>query len=306
MSNQFKKSPFLSLIIASSIILSTIYFYNLVYTYSIPADYGSNVRSCYCVAFRLDDVEDFPYSSPLIAVMEVFKEKNIDLTIGVVGKNIDADNKQVYYYIKQRLMNNNGYNRSNNGAGLEIANHSWEHGRFLNFTFLEQSNSISKTNEKIKSIFGITPTIFIPPFSEYNNDTILAMHENNMRFISADDRDSSVYSIFSNSTIYHLPETAETGCDNCYATKSYPWANNSYLWQGLQHEETLNQIKKSIHQYGFAIVVIHPMEYSLEHEAVTFQNTLDLKQIRELVLLIDKIKKEGLHITTIGNMINHY
>jgi len=306
MSNQIKKLPLLSLIIASSVILSTMYFFNLAYTYSKPADYGSSMRLCSCVAFRLDDVEDFPYSSPLIGVMEVFKEKNIGLTIGVVGKNIDADNKQVYYYIKQRLMNNNGNNGSNNGAAIEIANHSWEHGRFLNFTFLEQSNSIRKTNEKINSIFGITPTIFIPPFVEYNNNTILAMHENNMRFISADDRDSSVYSTFSNSTIYHLPETAETGCDKCNATKSYLWANKSYPWHGVQHEETLNEIKKSIHHYGFAVVMMHPMEYSLEHDAVTFQNTLDLKQIRELVLLIEKIQEEGLHIVTMGNMINYY
>jgi len=306
MSIQIKKLPFLSLIIASLIILSTMYFFNLAYTYAKPADYGSNVRSCSCVAFRLDDVEDFPYSSPLIGVMEVFREKNIGLTIGVIGKNIDADNKQVYYYIKQRLMNNHRYNGSNNWAAIEIANHSWEHDRFLNFTFLEQSNSIRKTNEKIKSIFGITPTIFIPPSSKYNNDTILALHENNMRFISADDRNSSVYSTVSNSTIYHLPRTAETGCDNCNATKSYLWTNKSYPWHGVQHEETLNQIKKSIRQYGFAVVVMHPMEYSLEHDAVTFQNALDLKQIRELELLIEKIQEEGLHIVTMGNMINHY
>ena len=306
MSNQIKKLPLLSLIIASSIILLTIYFFNLPYTYSKPADSVSNVRLCSCVAFRLDDVQDFPYSSPLIGVMEVFKQKNISLTIGVVGKNIDADSKQVYYYIKQRLMNNNGNNGSNNGAAIEIANHSWEHGRFLNSTFLEQSNSIRKTNEKINSIFGIRPTIFIPPFSKYNNNTILAMHENNMRFISADLRDSTVYSTFSNSTIYYLPKTAETGCDNCNATKNDSWANKSYPWHGLQHEETLSQIKKSIRQYGFAVVVMHPMEYSLEHDAKAFQNALDLKQIRELELLIEKIQEEGLRIVTIANIINHY
>jgi peptidoglycan/xylan/chitin deacetylase (PgdA/CDA1 family) len=238
----------------------------------------------------------------------VFKEKNIGLTISVVGKNIDADTKQVYYYIKQRLMNNTGNdnNGGSNGSVIEIANHSWEHGRFLNFTLVEQSNSIRKTNEKIKSLFGIMPTIFIPPYFEYNNDTILAMHENNMRFISANDTDSTVYSTFSNSTIYHLPATAETGCNNCNATKSYASTNKSYPWHGVEHEETLNQIKKSIYQYGFAVVVMHPMEYSLEHDAVAFQNTLDLKQMRELELLIDKIQEEGLHIVTMGNMINHY
>ena len=51
---------------------------------------------------------------------------------------------------------------------------------------------------------------------------------------------------------------------------------------------------------------MHPMEYFLEHDAVAFQNTLELKQMRELELLIDKIHEEGLHIVTMGNIINQH
>jgi len=294
MSIQVKKLAFLSAIFSLPIIIMSIYFTSIVYAISSPEN-ATNVRSCSCVAFRLDDVEDYPYSSPLIAVMEVFREKNIDLTIGIVGKNINADNKQVYYYIKHRLDNSSTNNGNDSGADIEIANHSWEHERFLNLTFHQQINSIRKTNEKIKDLFGFTPTLFIPPYDELNNDTILAMLENNIRFVSADERDSSISSNHLNNTIYHLPETAETGCD-CRVTKGY-------FWQGIDHEETLRQIKTSMKQNGFAIVVMHPMEYSLEHDSTIFQNALDSKQIRELEFLIEKIKLEGFHIVTVGNII---
>jgi peptidoglycan/xylan/chitin deacetylase (PgdA/CDA1 family) len=296
MSSLPERFTLFSVIIASIILLAS---YSLT---NNPADADPSndalqVHSCHCVAFRLDDVQDYPYSSPLIEVMELFREKNIPLTIGVIGNNIDTENKQVYYYVKQRLLNNISP-IGQNKAVIEIANHSWEHGRFLNFTFQEQYYSIRKTNEKIKSSFGILPTLFIPPSNEFNNDTLYAMHKNNMTIISADERDITAYSSYPNNTIYHLPETAETG--NCRIC-----SGNNFSWYGIQSEETMNQIKKSINVRGFAIVVMHPMEYSLEHDDPIFQNSLDLRQVAELESLIYKIQLEGLNIVTIGNIENY-
>lgn len=297
MSNLPERYP-LFFVINPSIILLASYFLSNIPADSEPSNDGLQVISCYCVAFRLDDVQDHPYSSPLIEIMELFREKNIPLTIGMVGNKIDTDKKQIYYYVKQRLLINNNSNAENTGAVIEIANHSWEHETFLNFSFHEQFYSIRKTNEKIKSIFGISPSLFIPPSNEFNNDTLLAMHKNNMTIISADGRDTSAYSTFPNNTIYHLPETAETGnCRICSGT--------NFSWYGIQSEETMNQIKKSIHRHGFAVVVMHPLEYSLEHDEPSFHNSLDLRQVRELMLLIDNIQFEGLHIVTVGNITNH-
>ncbi len=38
---------------------------------------NSNSHSCYCVAFRLDDIIDYSVTDPLIEVMNVFKEKTL-------------------------------------------------------------------------------------------------------------------------------------------------------------------------------------------------------------------------------------
>jgi peptidoglycan/xylan/chitin deacetylase (PgdA/CDA1 family) len=200
--------------------------------------------------------------------------------------------------MKERLVN--GSNKNPKDA-IEIANHSWEHEHFQTLTIDEQSDSIRKTNEKIKNIFGIAPTIFIAPYSEFNNDSILAVRENNMRYFSADLRDHEPYSEHSNATLYHFPETAETGgCTNC----KYDYTNAS--WYGVPHEKTLSQINRSLSEYGFAVVLMHPDEYSVGHENWNPQNVIDRNQIRELELLIDKIQEEGLSTVTLRDMINHF
>jgi len=289
------------------IILSTVSAYHLATIQHVTGNLGPNTNfkasnsnpvSCNCVAFRLDDVQDDYLTKPQIAVMNVFKERNLSLTVGVIGNNIGKDGKLVFTYMKERLVN--GSNKNPKDA-IEIANHSWDHEHFQTLSIDEQSDSIRKTNEKIKNIFGISPTIFIAPYNEFNNETILAVRENNMRYFSADLRDHDPYSAHANATLYHLPETAKTcGCTNC---------KNNYInasWYGVPHDKTLRQINQSLSKHGFAVVLMHPDEYSVGHENWNPQNDTDRNQIRELELLIDKIQEEGLSIVTLGDMINHF
>jgi peptidoglycan/xylan/chitin deacetylase (PgdA/CDA1 family) len=305
---QYDKKIFHNILIIAILgILSTMSAYHLAV--ALPATGNSSLNSnsklsdsnpvsCNCVAFRLDDVQDDYLTKPQIGVMNVFKERNLSLTVGIIGHDTGKDKKLVSSYIKERIVN--GSNKNPKDA-IEIANHSWNHEHFQTLTIGEQSESIRRTNEKIKNIFGISPTIFIAPYSEFNNDTILAVRENNMSYFSADSRDHEPYSTHSNATIYHLPETAETGgCTNCKNN----YSNAS--WYGVSHNKTLSQINGSLSKYGFAVVLMHPDEYSIGHEQYNPQNDIDRKQIRELELLIDKIQEEGLSIVTIGDMINHF
>jgi peptidoglycan/xylan/chitin deacetylase (PgdA/CDA1 family) len=301
---QYNKEIFITiLIITILIIFSIMSAYNLAAilptgNFSSNTNFKVNPVSCKCVAFRLDDVQDDYLTKPQIGVMNIFKEKNLSLTVGVIGDDIGKDGKLVSTYMKERLVNGS-YN--NPKDAIELANHSWDHEHFQTLTIGEQSDSIRKTNEKITNLFGTAPTIFIAPYSEFNNDSILAVRENNMRYFSADLRDHEPYSAHSNSTLYHFPETAETGgCTNC----KYDYTNAS--WYGVPHEKTLSQINRSLSKYGFAVVLMHPDEYSVGHENWNPQNDTDRNQIRELELLIDKIQEEGLSIVTLGDMINHF
>src|SRR5256885_9260929 len=56
--------------------------------YFVPA---YSVPSCQCVAFRLDDIQDYWLHSAQTKIIVTFQEKNASLTIGIIGNNIGQD-----------------------------------------------------------------------------------------------------------------------------------------------------------------------------------------------------------------------
>lgn len=57
--------------------------------------------NCKCIAFRLDDVQDFWISASQIAVIEAFKEFKFALTIGIIGGYFGNDTNMVNYVNNQ-------------------------------------------------------------------------------------------------------------------------------------------------------------------------------------------------------------
>jgi peptidoglycan/xylan/chitin deacetylase (PgdA/CDA1 family) len=251
------------------------------------------LHSCHCVAFRLDDLSDYNHTAVFMGIMDLFKEKNAGLTIGIIGQNFGKDQRLVSY-IKSRITDNH--------SRIEIANHSWEHAHFLRLTKDQQSESIRRTNDKLYKIFGMTPSVFIPPYNEYNADTIEAVKENNIKFFSSEIKfDPGPFGVYSGPKLYHFPQTAYTG--DCRVCEDGPAANRS--WFGIPYEKTFTQIHESLAKYGFAVVTLHAWEYSLGHDRWIFNNAIDWTQYRELKLLLSKIQDERLDIVPIGNIINN-
>jgi peptidoglycan-N-acetylglucosamine deacetylase len=249
------------------------------------------VQSCHCVAFRLDDVSDYTSTSVFMGIMDLFMKKNASLTVGIIGNDFGKDQRLVSY-IKGRIMDNH--------SQIEVANHSWKHEHFLNLTKDQQFESIRKTNQKINSLFGRVPLVFIPPYNQYNNATLVSSKENNIEFFSSQQRlDPGPYAVYSTDKLFHLPQTAYTG--DCKICGDGPPDKRS--WYGVPHEKTLSQVHKSLTKYGFAVITIHAWEYSLGHDSWIFDNAIDSDQLKELDLLISKIQNEGLKIVTIGNIV---
>ena len=241
--------------------------------------------SCLCVAFRLDDIQDNFLNNAQIEVMNTFQEKNASLTVGVIGNYFGNDQK-LLDYIEPRIEQNN--------PKIEIANHGWNHEDFTMFDKNEQSSLIKKTNEKIFNTLGIVPTGFITPFNTINGDTLTAMRENNMQYISANvTEDRPPYRINDN-TLYHFPGTAFTGNLN----------DNNNAWLSKYHKESFAQIQSSLINYGYAVVMLHPQEYSIR-DGLNYKNEVDINQIHELEMLIDEIKDSGLRIVTIKEIPEH-
>lgn len=243
----------------------------------------NNTYSCNCVAFRLDDIQDFYLNAIQKEVISTFQKENASLTIGIIGNSFGEDTKLVSF-IRQQLKNN-----SNSDVTLEIANHGWNHEDFTNFSKDKQSLLIANTNKKISDMLGVTSKGFIAPYNSINDDTLIALNENKMKYVSANTKNDDPPYDLKNQTLYHFPTTAATAMTD---------ENQTSEWERMNHKETYASILDSLLNYGFAVVMMHPMDFAMQDE-LTFQNDIDWNQLHELELLLDMIKQEGLEIVPI-------
>ena len=236
--------------------------------------------SCNCVSFRFDDVQDHWLNDVQIEVLEVFENKNSPITIGVIGDRIGNDEKIISYI-----------DASTSNGSLEIANHGWQHEDFSQFNKTHQTSLIQKTNEKIQDLFGVKPSVFIPPFNSFNENTMDAMLGNGITHFSSEFDFSTPPFPLVDAQLYNFPEGAVTG-------KLTP--NKNFI-MGVSHKLTLSQVKQSIDEYGFAVVTMHPQEFS-EIKMAKYLNQVNEKQIRELELLLDRLRIEEIKITPLSEI----
>jgi peptidoglycan/xylan/chitin deacetylase (PgdA/CDA1 family) len=254
----------------------------------------ANENPCRCVAFRLDDVQDYFLINAQIQVINTFEKKNTSLTIGVIG-NAFGNDPSIISFIRERIT-------TSNTSAIEVANHGWDHEDFTTFAKEQQSSLIQKSNEKIMQVLNVRPKVFIPPYNLVNNNTIAALLENDLRYLSANSTlyPPSVLTNLRNDTlsstegILHFPSEALTGDLNSDDTE----------WIGYTHETTFAAVNASISKLGYAVVTMHPMEFSLRN-GTTYQNEIDQKQLYELELLMDDIKAAGFIVVTISQIEDH-
>ncbi|HYL65522.1 MAG TPA: polysaccharide deacetylase family protein [Nitrosopumilaceae archaeon] len=241
-----------------------------------------NIPNCHCVAFRLDDIQDYWLNNVQTAIMDTFQQKNASLTIGVIGNSFGGDVKLTGYLQK----------KIKTSPSIEIANSGWKFEDFTASKQSEQSLLIKQSNDKIFSLLGITPSVFIPPYGKINNDTFGAMHENNITFLSANTL--TYHTVYSTSNTIHLfPATVSTG---------YVSSGNGTLHK-LTNDEIFTNIQNSLRNYGFAVVTISFQDYAINNGTAT-QNEPDMQQIQQLGSLIDKVRNDGIKIVNISKINN--
>jgi len=72
---------------------------------------------CGCLAFRLDDIQDYFLREVQMEVINVFDRKDASLTVGVIGHYFGGDATLVQF-VKDKAANN---------PSFEVANHGWNH-----------------------------------------------------------------------------------------------------------------------------------------------------------------------------------
>ena len=267
-----------------------LFVFIIIPSYYVQASYGGSelgkpiqesneviMQSCNCVAFRLDDIQGYWLNDVQIAVMEVFQKQDIPLTIGIIGGEqfkFGIDPK-ITDYVRGLLAER---------STIKIANHGWNHESFVTYDKKMQSDLLKKSNERLFQILEVTPKTFIPPFNEFDDNTIIALQENQFTHFSPSLITSSPPYLPNDSNLYSFPETAATG-----------EMRDLGLFEGIGFEKTFEDIQIGVDNFGFAVVMMHPQEFSvIENEVYT--NVVNGTQIKELELLVNKIHDEGLQI----------
>lgn len=252
---------------------------NNIKIYLNDPELNSDFINCNCVAFRLDDIQDYYLAPAQIALISLFEEKDLPLTIGVIGGVIGAD-QTLISAIKTGLASGN----------IEVASHSWNNKILTKMSKAEQEDLIKNTNSKIKTVFGTQATTFIPPENVFNNDTISVLKNNGFTHFSYDVREA-IPPKFKKSDFYHFPILPST------ADLDVPTG----IWHSVPNDQIMNKIEQSILNYGYAVVMMHPYEFSI-YEDGYYSNKVNMTRIQELDSLIEKILSKNLKILPIGSI----
>ena len=241
-------------------------------------------NDCNCIAFRLDYVSDRTLSNVQLAILKLFNDKGVGLTVGVMGKAIGGNTTIVHTL--QSMLNNNNPN-------LKLANRGWDNLDHTQYDQEIQSASINKTEDKISSLFGVHSTIFIPPYDKFDNNTITAVQANGLQYISSTVKlDSGPYN-FQNNGISRIPQT-DTVPDLLLDDPFY---------KGTINDKALAKIKVSLTHYGFSVAAIRAQDYAVKVDN-GYINQADPGGMKRLATLIDFLKSNNIKIVTLDDVPN--
>lgn len=104
-------------------------------------------------------------------LINILKEYDVPATFFVVGAWVDKYPESV---------------KQLSDAGHQIQNHSNTHPHMPQLSVAQMTDEIESCNKKIENITGVCPTLFRPPYGDYDNTTISTLDSLDMYTIQWD------------------------------------------------------------------------------------------------------------------------
>ncbi|WP_433789403.1 polysaccharide deacetylase family protein [Actinoplanes sp. CA-252034] len=116
----------------------------LVVVAPVPATAGRA-----CAGYVGLTFDDGPTPGNTTALLDALRHAGLRATMFNTGKNVEADPALARAQVQ---------------AGMWIGNHSWDHPFMTQLPEAEQAAQISRTQEAIRRVTGVTPSLFRPPY----------------------------------------------------------------------------------------------------------------------------------------------
>ncbi|HUU47332.1 MAG TPA: Calx-beta domain-containing protein, partial [Nitrosopumilaceae archaeon] len=255
------------------------------------AEVGASVANgCNCVIFRMDDLQDFFVDSVQVAIMDEFTLRDEFLSIGPIFNDFGNEpGKTVEDPAKLGVS-----------SGLfELFNHGWNHTDFTTFNLTEQTNQLQLGQDKAELIFGSITTFFIPPFNEFDNNTLDALNATDFEMISSEgvvDLDphfvaDGTSDIVDSRGLYHLPSDVKF-----IDFGVVPPAR-------ISNSQILDDIDTSISSRGYAVVTLHAQDHAETFPNGTYINAPNATLMNDLRVIIDGVNFKNYPIRTFGQVV---
>jgi len=226
---------------------------------------SKQLRSRFWIAIRIDDVYDFHHEISLRSLLDHLVKKNIRATLGVVSDCIGKDSDTIDLVRK-------GVERDL----FEIASHSTVHDNLTPLSYDEQLERLSRSKERLESLFSTDVVSFIPPFHAFDLHTLRALTEAGYKVFSAGIESDPPPWV--RSTLKHYPATIQTA----------PIEQD--YWKLAETAVVSENVQESIKKYGFAVLLIHPQQLTKVMNG-KYLSQLDQERFHRLVSLLDEAKR---------------
>eukprot|EP00027_Filamoeba_sp_ATCC50430_P007716 CAMPEP_0168559344 /NCGR_PEP_ID=MMETSP0413-20121227/10470_1 /TAXON_ID=136452 /ORGANISM="Filamoeba nolandi, Strain NC-AS-23-1" /LENGTH=221 /DNA_ID=CAMNT_0008590559 /DNA_START=131 /DNA_END=796 /DNA_ORIENTATION=- len=215
-----------------------------------------------------------------MSVMSVFQNKSIPLTIGIISNYFGQD-PSITGYVQSALETD---------WPLNVAFHGYNHEDFSQLSYDQQYTLIVEGTEEIDATLGVIPTVFIPPYNAFNNDTLEALEANGYTTISSElALDPPPYPTSGNPPIWRWPEGAQT-------------AELDSEYQGVTWNVTFAEIQAQLKAFGFSVVMMHPQEYSVNYDT----NQVNQAQLDQLQTLLEAVEEAGIQMVLLMDLQDYF
>ena len=204
------------------------------------------------VAVRIDDIQDFYCHDAQLTLLNCCLGNGIPAILSIIPKLFGQD-KELVDTVKSAMP-----------LDFEIAVHGWEHEDLAHLSLEDQKTRMQQGKARLNEVLGLEASILVPPMFSYNNDTLAAMHANDLEIVSglSDLQQQGQVS----EGILSIPATIELS----------DFANDT--WKMKSVECLMKEVNASNHLHGYTVVVTHPQEFiidgELSQEALSTYSTL--------------------------------
>jgi peptidoglycan/xylan/chitin deacetylase (PgdA/CDA1 family) len=190
------------------------------------------------VIVRIDDIKDSSYAFEK-TLIQYHLDRRVPALLAIIGSSFGKE-PELIDQIKKGL----------DQKMFTLAIHGWNHIPYTQLSLSAQTADMEYAKNRLNTIFGVQISAFVPPYSSYNDATIDAMKRNHLTLMSSGTYVGDLPR--EEDGIMFIPETVTTA--NVEA--------ETQSWIGVPLESMIQQIQDSWDNYGLAVILIHPQQFT--------------------------------------------